>query len=312
MTHYAPPSRRDFHVDITAKIIAELEAGTVPWLKPWATMTTGYIGLPRNAVSRRRYSGVNVIILWMAQFERGYASSEWITFRQALERGGHVRAGEKGTQVVLLKRATKKIENEDGEEVDKNYSLLRSYTVFNVEQCDNLKLAGAKLASDFTPKATASGLNAAFEDAVRRTGIAVRHGGDSAHYTPITDHIQMPQLEQFKDAASYMVTKAHELIHATGHKSRLAREGIITPGTKKTPAIYAFEELIAEIGAAFTCAEFGITGELRHADYIKHFLALLKADKKAIVLAASKASRAVSFLYPATAEDYDEETEAAA
>jgi antirestriction protein ArdC len=288
--------RRDIHAEITGKMLAQLQAGTIPWLKPWTT-TAGYSGFPRNAISRRAYSGVNVLILWCEADEKGYASSEWLTFKQALDKGGHVRSGEQGTQIVLLKRLDKTEVSDTGEETTKSFSMLRTFTVFNVSQCDGLNLKGYE--ATLTGGATEDGLSVDFMNAVRATKIPFNHGGDRAYYSPTLDRIQMPELASFKDAGSYQATLAHELGHATGHKSRLNRQFGEGFGTPK----YAFEELVAELCSAFTCAEFGLQGELRHADYLGHWIQVLKNDNKAIFSAASKASKAVAFLYPDVKQD---------
>lgn len=289
--------RRDIHAEITAKMLAQLQAGTVPWLKPWNTQSGGYLGFPRNAISKRKYSGVNVCILWCEADEKGYASSEWLTFKQALDKGGNVRKGEKGTQIVLLKRIDKKDVDEAGNEETKSFSMLRQFTVFNTEQCDGLNLKGAEV--NVVPEATEDGLDKLFMDAVAATQIKIRHGGSSAHYSPATDHVQMPNVKDFRDVGNYQSTLAHELVHASGAKHRLNRESVVSGKGFGTPS-YAHEELTAEIGAAFTCAEFGLVGELRHADYLAHWITILQNDTKAIFSAASKASKAVAFLYPET------------
>jgi antirestriction protein ArdC len=319
MARYASKERRDIHAEITGKIVAELGRGTIPWLKPWKTNGTGYLGMPRNAISRRKYSGINVVMLWMAAQESGYASNEWLTFKQAKEQGGHVRAGEKGTTVIFMKPisfaaqdaagGTEPLDRlQRGDDAEERRLIARAYTVFNVEQCDDLDLKRAP-APTFEPAATKDGLNQAFEDAVRRTGIEVRHGGSQAFYKRSEDFVQMPPLETFLDCATYQATKAHELIHATGHKRRLDR----LPDKSEGKRGYAFEELVAELGAAFTCCEFGITGDLRHASYIQSWIDLLTDDKRAIMRAASKASKAIAYLYPESAEDIDnEETREAA
>lgn len=175
--------------------------------------------------------------------------------------------------------------------------MAKSYCVFNIEQCDNLVLKGTP-----APVQTEGELQEAFTAAVARTGATIHTGGTSAHYAPSTDHIQMPPLESFYSTAGYQATLAHELVHWSGAKSRLDR---VQVGDRKS-ASYAFEELIAELGAAFTCSEHGITGELRHASYIESWISLLKDDPKALMRAASRASKAVAFLYPeAAAEEAD-------
>jgi antirestriction protein ArdC len=292
----ASDERRDIHAEITAKIIADLEAGTVPWLKPWETGAR-FSGMPRNAVSKRRYSGINVVLLWMTAQDRGYVSSEWLTFKQAKELGGSVKAGEKGTTVVFYKQLSFAEKTESGDVENRSVMMAKAYTVFNVEQCDGLKLKEAP--APVVCEATPEGLDAAYMLAVKRTGATIEHHGAEAYYAPARDIVVMPPVALFKDCAGYQATLAHELVHWTGHKSRLDRfDGV------PNKIDYAFEELVAELGAAYTCAEFNIRGELRHAGYIKSWIAHLKQDKRAILRAASRASRAVAFLYP-TAEEID-------
>lgn len=280
--------RRDIHAEITGKIIAQLEKGVVPWLRPWRETGVSVFGIrPRNAITKRHYSGINVLLLWAAADEAGYQSNDWLTFKQASDRGGNVRKGEKATEVVLLKKTTKKVVDEAGNEEEKSFSMLRSFYLFNAEQCDNLKLPADR---KIKPRADVNELNPEYAEAVKATGIKIKHGGDDACYIPSIDVVLMPELANFKNAQHYEATLAHELIHATCHKSRLDRP---RPN-------YCLEELVAELGAAFTCAEFGIRGELRHADYIGHWIKALKDDTKAVISAASKASKAVAFLYPET------------
>ena len=264
--------------------------------------------MPRNAVTRRRYSGINVLLLWMAAAEKGYASPEWLTFKQAKEAGGNVRGGEKGTTIIFMKQYAKTVEGEGGEEEKRQALAARAYTVFNVEQCENIDISRR---SDPKPTplldlagAKAEDLNAAFMAAVKKTGVDLRYGGERAYYHTGEDFVQMPLVEKFHTEANHDATLAHELVHWTGHKKRLNRfdtEKAIFDGKKG----YAFEELVAELGAAFTCAEFGIVGDVRHAAYIESWIKLLTEDKRAMMRAAARASRAVAFLYPESAEEID-------
>ena len=286
----ASKPRRDLHQEITDKIVAALEAGAAPWLKPWATGARD-IGHPRNADTRRPYSGINILLLWIAQSVGGYTSTEWLTYKQAKARGGHVRKGEKGTEIIFYKQLSFKEMNEDGEEEERKPLLIRSYTVFNVEQCEDLKLPD-KTVVPFEPAARPDGLDAHFMAMVHQTGAVIKHGGGRAYYTPTQDYVQMPDVEAFRDVADYQSTLAHELVHWTGHKSRLDRFD------RTTQQGYAAEELVAEMGAAFLRAEYGIEGDLRHAGYITDWIKALKQDKRAIFRAASRASRAAAYLSP--------------
>ena len=298
----ADKPRRDVHAEITQGIVKQLEAGTVPWLQPW-TSSARFSGMPRNYVSKRPYSGVNVLLLWCAAQEKGYSSSEWLTFKQAKEKGGAVRKGEKATTIVFYKRLDIKETTDTGEQIDKQVLLAREYHVFNADQCDGLEKASAEPSKATTSE---SDLLPEFITAVRRTGVDLRHGGNAAYYSPVLDYVQIPPVADFKSAAGYMATLAHEMVHWTGNKKRLDRfEG----PTERTD--YAFEELVAELGAAFTCAEFGIKGDLRHASYIKSWIKLLTDDKRALFRAASRASKAVAYLYPNISREAVDVAEAA-
>lgn len=307
MARKTAKERRDIHAEITERIVKELEAGTIPWLKPWTSKNGGgYVGMPRNAITHRRYSGVNVLLLWISSEAHGFQSTEWLTYKQAVAAGGHVRQGEKGTTIVFMKPFTVNVTGENGESSEQKRMVAKAYTVFNVEQCEGLKLK-VRAVDNFTPEATVDGRSSTFVKAVAETAIRIEHGGHSAYYSPALDCIQMPLLENFRQSADYDATLAHELIHATGHKSRLNRFD-----EARTRKNYAFEELVAELGAAFTCAEFGIVGDIRHASYIASWIKLLKDDPRAMMSAASKASKAVEFLYPQSAEQADDEIEMAA
>lgn len=286
----ASKPRRDLHAEITDRVVKALEGGAMPWLQPWTTGAR-HVGHPRNAHTRRKYNGINILLLWLAQHVNGYTSSEWLSYKQAKERGGHVRKGEKGTEIIFYKQLSFKEMNEQGEEEERNPLLMRSYTVFNVEQCDDLRLPD-KSEPVFEPMADPDHLNPAFMAMVDQTGADIRHGGGRAYYSPSLDTVHMPNLETFRDGAHYQATMAHELIHWTGHKSRLDRLDA------KTQQGYAAEELVAEMGAAFLCAEYGIEGDLRHEGYIESWVKALKEDKKAIFRAASRASKAAAFLSP--------------
>ena len=286
--------RRDIHAEITNKIVEELEAGTVPWLKPWKS-NAAFEGMPYNLVSKRSYSGINVLVLWAEALDRGYASSAWLTFNQAKQKGGHIRKGEHGTQITFWKKL--RITDQETEE-DKEIMMLKTFTVFNVEQCE-----GIEYKAPVKPEVTeAHQLNEAYMAQVERLetseGLKLNHGGDRACYIPALDKVMMPELALFRDAAHYMATLAHELVHWSGAKKRLDRLDMTSKGTSS----YAFEELVAEMGAAFTCAEYGIKGDLRHASYINSWIKLLKEDKKALFRAASRASKAVAYLYPTEEE----------
>jgi antirestriction protein ArdC len=278
--------------EVTATIIAQLEAGVFPWVQPWSASAAG-LGLPRNAVSGRRYSGINVLMLWGAVIERGYPSQDWLTFRQALAAGGCVRKGERGRTVFYAERFTPKSEHEqerDRGDADAVHSIpfLKRFTVFNVAQCDGLPeqfTAAPAPRRDCQPHEDAETLIAA-------TGADFRIGGAQAFYVPALDYVQVPPQPAFAQQIDYYRTALHELGHWTGHASRLGRD---QSGGFGTPA-YAREELCAELASAFLCAALGIVPTVRHADYLANWLAVLRSDNRAIFKAASQASKAADYL----------------
>ncbi len=285
-------NRASLYDDITNKIIAELEAGRVPWVQPWGTAAAkAPLAMPANAATGRQYSGINVLILWGAVIEHGFPVQSWLTFRQALSLGGHVRKGERGTTVVYADRFIpddeKKRAQETGEEAQA-IPFLKRFTVFNVAQCEDLP---ADLA--VAPPAPEPGLiEPRVEALIKATGIDFRIGGDRAFYVPTQDYVQVPPPQAYFETINWHRTALHELGHATGHASRLGRDLSGSFGSKK----YAFEELIAEMNAAFCCASLGIVPTVRHADYIGSWLEVLREDNRAIVRAASQASKAAYWL----------------
>lgn len=271
--------------EVTQKIVDELEQGTAPWVKPW---TGGEGGMPFNATSQRRYSGVNVLLLWGEAFRKGYRHHGWLTFKQARALGGHVKKGEHGCHVVYASSFTKHEQQENGEEEDRKIPFLKSYTVFNVAQTEGLPASMYAVAE---PKP----LDDAIEDVeafIARIGADVRHGGDRACYMPGVDAILLPESSCFESAAHYYATSLHEHAHWTGHASRLARDLTGRFGD----SAYAAEELVAELSAAFLCASLSIPGRLRHAEYLGSWLSVLKRDSKAIFTAAARATEAAQFL----------------
>ncbi len=284
--------RTDLYTRVTERIVADLEQGVRPWLKPWkATNAEGRITLPRRH-NGAPYRGINILLLWGETMEKGYASNTWMTFRQALSLDAHVRKGERGSLVVFADRFRKTETNDKGEDIEREIPFLKSYTVFNVEQIDGLP-------SDYraTPEPAGDPL-LLLEQSERffaATGATFRHGGNRAYYAPGPDIIQLPPPDAFIDAESYASTKSHELVHWTGHKSRLDRD---FSGKRFGDDGYAREELVAELGAAFLCVELGVTPEPRadHAAYLDHWLKVLRADKRAIFSAAAHAQRAVDYV----------------
>ena len=286
-------SRADLYSRVTEHVIADLEKGVRPWLKPWsAGNTAGRVGLPRRH-NGMPYRGINVLVLWGDALDKGYGSSTWMTFKQALALGGHVRKGEHGSVIVYADRIIRTETDERGEDVEREIPFLKAYSVFNVAQIDGLP---AHYYADADQKADKPKLIEAAERFFSATGAIIRHGGDQAYYSPGADVIQLPVPEAFRDAESYAATKAHELTHWTSHPQRLARD---FGGKRFGDVGYAREELVAELGAAFLCADLGIALEPRedHVAYLGHWLRILREDKRAIFSAAAHAQRALDFLH---------------
>ncbi|HEX2752958.1 MAG TPA: zincin-like metallopeptidase domain-containing protein [Alphaproteobacteria bacterium] len=284
--------RKDVYTRVTARIISDLERGVRTWMRPWgAAHAAGSICRPlrHNGVP---YQGMNVLLLWGEAVEKGYAAPIWMTFKQAQELGAHVRKGEKAALVVYANKLTRTETDDKGEETEKEIPFLKGYSVFNVEQVEGLP--AHYYAKPDNPLPLSEKLDHA-ERFIASTGATVRHGGNSAFYTPAKDLVQMPPFETFRNRESYYATVLHELIHWTSHKARLDRN---FNAKKFGDNGYAREELVAELGAAFLCADLGITPEVRddHAAYLAHWLDALKEDKRAIFSAAAHAQRATDYL----------------
>ena len=284
--------RASLYDDITGKIIAELEEGRLPWVQPWGTSAAkAPLAMPRNAGTGRQYSGINVLILWGAVVQHGFPGQGWLTFRQALSLGGTVRKGERGTTVVYADRFTpedeKRRARETGEEPG-TIAFLKRFTVFNTAQCEGLP----EDISVAMPPPPPGLIEPRVEALIKATGINFRIGGDRAFYMPALDYVQVPPPQAYFEPIDWHRTALHEMGHASGHPTRLARDFSGSFGTKK----YAFEELVAEITAAFCCASLGIVPTVRHADYIGSWLEVLHEDNRAIVRAASQASKAADWI----------------
>jgi antirestriction protein ArdC len=286
-------TRTDLYTRVTNAIIADLENGVRPWLKPWdAEHAAGCITRPLRAIGQP-YKGINVLMLWASAMNQNFTAPIWMTFNQAKELKGNVRKDSRGSLVVYANRITKSEAVEGGEENARDIYFMKGYTVFNVEQIEGLPdhfyVAAAPQLDPVQRIETADQFFA-------NTGADIRHGGNQAYYACAADYVQMPPFAAFRDAESYSATLAHELTHWTKHPSRLTREfGRKRFGDEE----YAQEELVAEIGAAFLCCDLGITPEIRedHAAYLDHWLKVLKDDSRAIFKAAAHAQRAVDFLH---------------
>lgn len=274
---------------VTARIVDQLQRGVQPWFQQWAS------GGPVSAYPLRstgeRYQGINVVLLYLTAQEAGYRAAHWFTFKQAQALGGYVRAGERGTEVVYASQYRPK-DKETGEE-GQAVNFLKAYNVFNFEQCDGLPerfrpAPPVQPGDDVRP----------IDQAERFFGAIPARivPGNRACYNRLTDTVTMPPLASFVDAEFYYSTLAHELAHWTAHASRLNREW---KAKRWGDEGYALEELVAEMGAAFTMAAIGLEGRPRedHASYLASWLGVLKQDSRAIFAAASAASKASEYLY---------------
>jgi antirestriction protein ArdC len=286
------PSRPDLYSRITNTIIADLEAGVRPWTKPWsAEHLAGRITRPLRSTGEP-YSGVNVILLWAEAVARGFSAPIWITFRQALALGGHVRKGEHGSTVVYANRITRTEAGDNGQDVEREIPFLKAYTVFNVDQVEGLP---AHFYAQAQPKLDPVQRIAHADAFFAAAGADIRQGGNQAYYAIDADYVQVPPFECFADPEAYYATLAHECTHWTRHPTRLDRDF----GRKRWGDHgYAREELVAELGAAFLCADLGLALEPRpdHASYIASWLKVLQDDKRLIFTAAAHAQRAADFL----------------
>ena len=304
---------RDVYTQVTDTIISAIEAGAGQWDMPWHRHGVTHTR-PMNALTGKRYRGVNVLALWAAAEARGFTTGLWGTYRQWQEKGAQVRKGEKSSLVVFFKELAVDETNPETGETERGRRLIaKASYVFNANQVD-----GFALPEPQAPANPAEALSQV-EAYVAATGAHVAFGGESAFYRPLTDTIHMPDRTRFVGSATSSATEClystllHELTHWTGIKTRCDREF----GKRFGDDAYAMEELVAELGAAFLCADLGIANTPRpdHAAYISHWLIVLKADKKAIFTAASKAAQAVDYLdglQPADEAHDTEELEEAA
>ena len=279
----------ELYEKIAAQIRAQLAEGALPWHRPWAVDPNARVSKPlrENAAP---YQGINVLILWGAALEAGYGSPFWMTYRQARSIGAQVRRGERATHIVFAKTAKKTETDEFGDETEVPLHVRRVYAVFNADQIDGLPDKYVPETPDVNPDERDAACDAWFE----RLGIDIRYGGELAYYAPGPDRIQMPPFQAFDSAQAFFSTLAHESVHSTGHRDRLDRR-FGAGGTRE----YAREELVAEIGSAFLCADLGIASSPRadHASYVGSWLELLKDEPRAVFDAATQAQRAVEFLH---------------
>ncbi|CAM5631863.1 MAG: zincin-like metallopeptidase domain-containing protein [Sphingobium sp.] len=286
----AVPDRPTLYQDITNQIIAELEAGRVPWVQPWASAKAP-LQMPHNASSSRCYSGINILILWHAVVSRGFSSNAFLTFRQALELGGNVCKGATGTTVVYAHRFTPGDERRQAAEEGRTpgtIPFLKRFTVFNLDQCEGLPDAYTAA----IPRPDPDQILPEAEALIKATGADFRIGGDQAYYDVANDRVCVPPPSRYFDPINWNRTAFHELGHWTGSKERLDRDQSGRFGSET----YGREELVAEMAGAFVCAALGIEPTVRHSDYIGAWLDIMRADDRAIVRAASAASKAADYL----------------
>ena len=282
----------DIYAIVTEKIINLLESGIVPWRRPWTST-----GMPRNLVSKKLYRGVNFFLLSASK----YVSPFWLTIRQANELGGHVRKGEESTVVVFwkvddAKQSTEDLDNEQTDGKTRRRFLFRYYRVFNLEQCELPQTLLDKLPKTEThehdPIERAERIIA---DMPNRPEI--QYTGSKAFYSSLTDRITLPPRELFTSAEEFYATSLHETVHSTGAKARLAREGI-TEAAAFGSATYSKEELIAEMGSAYLCAEAGISNAViqNQAAYVAGWLKKLRDDRRLVILAAAQGQHAADYI----------------
>ena len=283
----------DVYQIVTDQMITALEEGTVPWQRPWSASG----GMPRNLKTGKPYRGVNVVILACA----GHASPYWCTYKQAKAMGGQVRKGEKSTVIVFWKFLDS-VDKETGKK--RTVPLLRYYRVFNVSQCEGLegRLPDDETADDSTPEVDPIDAADAIVDGWSDSP-AILTDQSAAWYRPSTDEVGMPDRQSFTGSGEYYSTLFHELTHSTGHKDRLAREGLTSGVAAFGSQTYSKEELVAEMGAAFMCSLAGIEGVFDNsAAYVCSWIKKLKSDPKLIVQAGGQAQKAVDMITGTTFE----------
>jgi len=291
VTQAAIQSKPDVYTRITNQIVQSIEAGADAWQMPWHSDGSNILR-PVNAFNNKPYRGVNVLALWCAAEEAGYTTDKWATYKQWQESGAQVKKGEKSSTIVFWKMLDQDEPSEapaTDEEGQHRRMMARAYSVFNAEQVEGYE---APPAPSPLPEVQRVQHADAFFNAL---GAEIHHGGARAYYKPSTDHIQMPDFAAFRDALSYYAVLGHESVHWTGAEKRLHRDLSGRFGNEA----YAAEELVAELGAAFLCADLGLANEPRpdHAAYAATWLKVLKNDNRAIFTAAAKAQQAVDFAH---------------
>ncbi|OIQ29243.1 MAG: antirestriction protein [Alphaproteobacteria bacterium MedPE-SWcel] len=293
----------DVYQEVTDAILAEIEAGTPPWRQPWSG---GAVAALPQKWNGQAYSGINVILLWATAAARGFVSSRWMTFRQAQELGGAVRKGEKSSTSIKY-GAVERDNAETG--LPEQVPFVRAYRVFNADQIDGLP---SEFYAQPEPARTFDTTTDSRLDAwLMSRGADIRSTDEpSAYYHMKLDQIHLPQVERFYSPTGYYATALHELMHWTGHHTRLAR--LDEAGEVKGRRDYAFEELVAELGACMAGVKLGIAPDFsQSAAYVESWAKVLKQDKRAIFKAAAQGQAAADFVRPEEVERAAEEAEAA-
>lgn len=293
-------SNEKVYEQVNERIIELLEKGVAPWRKPWKN-EAGKIEVAKNFISKKPYRGCNFFML----NNMGYESPYWLTFQQAKQKGGNIRKGEKGTIIIFWKALSINEQNDKGETLSKNIPFLKYSYVFNLAQCENLKVEEEKPVEliAHNPIESCESLLAKFPLGMPQ----VRHEEDRAFYSPSRDYINMPKAGLFGKMEEYYQTLFHESVHATGHKDRLNRK-TLTDFHYFGDSNYSQEELVAEMGASYLSAFCGIDNMTiqNSASYLSNWISALRKDNKLILKAASQAQKAVDFL---TGYKYEEEGE---
>lgn len=311
--------RRDHYADVTDRVIALLEAGTLPWRKPWDTDRAGGPSMPCNATTGARYRGINVLTLGMSALAFASDDPRWATYKQAADRGWQVKKGARGTTAFFYKRIAVRDDNGcggsgrngdsdrgggtgGGEDATKHIPLLRAFTLFHASQIEGVPELVAPTVEEAPWRAPD-----AVDTIIANSGAVVRIGGDRAFYSPNTDHIQIPPPNSFRSAADWSSTIIHEAGHWSGSEHRLARDLRNSFGSHD----YAREELRVEIAQAMVCAELGVACDFPNiAAYLNSWLEKLRSDRKEIFRAAADAQRIADYLlafHPAYASREDED-----
>lgn len=290
-------AKEEIYNRVTQSIITALESGVAPWKQSWVKSQGMGSSMPLR-INGEYYQGINVIILWMAAQERGYTERRWMTFKQAQKLGAKVRAGEKGTKIIKAGSFGKEVEDPKNKDEKKFVKIpfIKDYAVFNLCQLENVPEKYLEtVKADHVPLSENERLAAA--DAYFAAIEAdVRHGGSQAFYSPSQDYVQLPEFGDFFSAEAYYATRGHEMVHWTRAEKRLNRS---FNQKRFGDEGYAMEELVAELGAAFLCAQLGIEPEKTrddHVSYLKNWIKVLKQDNRVIMTVASYAQKAVGFL----------------